>query len=94
MPSNTKVNPIIKVLFILLIFYLTINLVNQQQLIENKNNELAEVQARIAAEVRLSEELRIEKDTLMSDESLERIARSKLGMVKPDERVFVDLNRQ
>ncbi|MCL2058865.1 MAG: septum formation initiator family protein [Oscillospiraceae bacterium] len=94
MPSNTKANPIIKVLFVLLIIYLSINLVNQQQLIENKNSELAGVQAKIAAEVKLSEELRNEKDMLMSDESLERIARDKLGMVKPGERVFVDLNRQ
>ena len=93
MPKKTKVNPIWKVLFILLIVYLSYNLVSQQQLIERKNTELAEVEAKIAAEVQLADELRQEKDTLMSDESLERIARDKLGMVKPGERVFVDLNR-
>ena len=94
MPSKTKVNPILKVLFFLLIFYLSINLVSQQQLIENKSNELAEVKKRIAAEVALLDELRNEKEMLMSDESLERIAREKLGMVKPGERVFIDMNRQ
>jgi cell division protein FtsB len=30
----------------------------------------------------------------MTDESIEKIAHVKLGMVKPGERVFVDLNRQ
>jgi len=93
MPVKTKVNPIWKVMFILLLIYLSLNLVSQQQLIEKKNNELADVEAKIAAEIELSEELQLEKSMLMSDESLERIAREKLGMVKPGERVFVDLNR-
>ena len=94
MPLKTKVNPIWKVLFFLIIFYLSINLVSQQQLIENKNNELADVEKKIAAEIALSDELRVEKDMLMSDESLERIARDKIGMIKPGERVFIDINRQ
>ena len=90
---KARVNPIWKALFVLLILYLSFNLVSQQQLIEKKNSELAEVEAKIAAEARLSDELREEIDMLASDESLERIAREKLGMVKPGERVFVDLNR-
>ena len=94
MSIKTKVNPIWKVLFFLLIFYLTINLISQQQLIENKSRELDAVAKKIAAEISLSGDLQNEKETLMSDESLERIARDKLGMVKPGERVFVDLNRQ
>ena len=93
MHVNTRVNPIWNVLFILLLVYLTLNLVGQQQLIEKKNAELADVKAKIAAEIKLSEELQREKESLMSDESLERIARDKLGMVKPGERVFVDVNR-
>jgi cell division protein FtsL len=93
MTKKAKVNPIWKVLFVLLIVYLSLNLVGQQQLIESKNSELAEVEAKIAAEIAYSEQLRQEKDMMMSDESLERIARYKLGMVKPGERVFVDSNR-
>ena len=93
MSSKARVNPIWKVLFFLMLFYLSINLVSQQQLIENKYNELAEVEKKIAAETALADELRLEKDTLMSDESIERIAREKLGMIKPGERVFVDMNR-
>jgi cell division protein FtsL len=92
--KKTKVSPIWKVLFLLLIAYLSLNLINQQQLIEKKNGELAEVEAKIAAEEKTSAELAREKSMLMSDESLEKIAREKLGMVKPGERVFVDLNRQ
>lgn len=90
---KAKVNPIWKVLFVLLLVYLAVNLIGQQQLIENKNAELAGVEAAIAAEAKQSEVLQRDKDELMSDESLELIAREKLGMVKPGERVFVDLNR-
>ena len=90
---KAKVNPIWKVLFILLTVYLSLNLVSQQQLIEKIDSELADVEARIGAQAKLSEELAREKEMLMSDESLEKIAREKLGMVKPGERVFVDLNR-
>ena len=93
MQVKTKVNPIWMVLFILLIIYLSLNLVSQQQLIENINSELAEVEAKIDAQIKLSDELNREKDMLMSDESIEKIAREKLGMVKPGERVFIDLNR-
>jgi len=91
---KARVNPIWRALFILLIIYLSYNLVSQQQLIDNKNNELADVEAKIAAQIKLSEEMQQEKSNLMSDESLERIAREKLGMVKPGERVFVDMNLQ
>jgi len=94
MNPKAKVNPIWKVLFVLLIIYLSYNLVGQQQLIEKKYAELAEVEAKIAAEAKLSEQLQKEKSMLASDESLEKIAREKLGMVKQGERVFVDLNRQ
>ena len=93
MTKKAKVNPIWYVLFILLIVYLSINLVSQQQLIDSKNAELAEVKARIDAETALYNELIHEKDMLLSDESLEKIAREKLGMVKAGERVFVDVNR-
>ena len=91
--AKNKINPIWKVLFILLIAYLSFNLVSQQQLIETRNAELAAVEAKIAAENKRTETLLKEKDMLMSDESLEKIAREKLGMVKSGERVFVDINR-
>jgi cell division protein FtsB len=34
-----------------------------------------------------------ERDEISSDESIEKIAREKLGMVKDGERVFVDTNK-
>jgi len=92
--KSAKVNPIVTTLFLLLFVYFAASLVSQQSLIESKQAELARVQAQIAREEETAQELEEEKESLMSDESLERIAREKLGMVKPNERVYVDLNRQ
>ena len=92
--SKIKVNPILKVIFILLIAYIVLNFFSQQQLIEKKQHELATVQNQINEEEKLSKSLEREKEMLDSDESLEKIAREKLGMVKPGERVFFDINRQ
>ena len=94
MEKTTKVNPILKVLFILLLAYFVLNLLNQQQLIEKKNYELTSVNNLIKDEEKNLKALEREKEMLNSDESLEKIAREKLGMVKPGERVFFDLNRQ
>ena len=92
--KKTKVNPIFKVLFLLFLAYAVFTFFDQQKLIDDKNYELARVKSQIEVERRNLLDLEKEKDMLMSDESLERIAREKLGMVKPGERVFIDLNRQ
>lgn len=55
--------------------------------------EMKEVQKRIEREKALKQELLRQKDELSSDESIEKIAREKLGMVKDGERIFVDINQ-
>ena len=55
--------------------------------------EMKEVQKRIEREKALKQELLKQKDQMNSDESIEKIAREKLGMVKDGERIFVDINQ-
>ncbi|HOQ76295.1 MAG TPA: septum formation initiator family protein [Thermoclostridium sp.] len=55
--------------------------------------EMKEVQKRIDREKALKQELLKQKDQMNSDESIEKIAREKLGMVKDGERIFVDINQ-
>lgn len=55
--------------------------------------EMKEVQKRIDRDKALRQELLEQKDELNSDESIEKIAREKLGMVKDGERIFVDINQ-
>lgn len=57
------------------------------------NLEIKQLEQKIAKEE--AEKLRLleERDEISSDESIEKIAREKLGMVKDGERVFVDINK-
>jgi len=66
---------------------------DQQRIIDAKKAQIREMKARVEAQARLNEELKKQKEELTSDESIEKIAREKLGMVKRGERLFVDINR-
>lgn len=55
--------------------------------------ELNAIQSRIQKEEALKASLQEQKDAVLSDESIEKIAREKLGMVRDGERVFVDINK-
>lgn len=64
-----------------------------QQIIINKNlAELNELQSKIKEIQKENERLEEEKKSLFTDENMEKIAREKLGMVKPGEKVFVDVD--
>jgi cell division protein DivIC len=56
-------------------------------------HQMNEIQRRIEKEKQTNRELMEQKDEVMSKESIEKLAREKLGMVKDGERVFVDTNR-
>lgn len=57
------------------------------------NLEIKQLEQKIAKEEEEKQRLMEEKDEISSDESIEKIAREKLGMVKDGERVFVDTNK-
>ena len=93
-PTKTSVHPILYAIFFLAIAYFSVSLVSQQRLINQKQAELAKTDAQIEQAQQVAKDLEREQDMLLSDISIERIAREKLGMVKPGERVFIDTNRQ
>ncbi len=82
----------IGVIVLLAIFiYLSYIAVNQQKLLYAKSLELDRIEDKIDEETKLNEELTKEKEMIQSDEYIEKIAREKLGMVKKNERVYVDI---
>jgi cell division protein FtsB len=84
----------IGIFFLLAIFlYLSYIGVSQQKLLDSKVLELARLQDKIEYETKLHEELTKENETIQSDEYIEKIAREKLGMVKKNERVYVDIGK-
>ena len=91
---NKRKKLIIGFIFIIgLIVYLLIIVINQQQLLAARQNELKIMEQKVAQQIRINEELKESLNILGSDEYIEKVAREKLGMLKADEKVFVDINK-
>lgn len=80
-------------ILMIIFIYLAYLAVGQQKLIYAKNLENSRIESKIAEEKKTNEELTKEKETINSDEYIEKVARDKLGMVKKNERVFVDIGK-
>lgn len=81
------------VIIIGLFVYFSYVAVAQQKLLYEKNLDMKTIQDKIAAESKLNEQLKKKKETVNSDEYIEKVAREKLDMVKHGEKVFVDINK-
>ena len=67
----------------------------KQQITLSKNREIAdEYKVKIAEAQTENQNLEDELKQVGSDEYLERVAREKLGLVKANERVFIDITQQ
>ncbi len=67
----------------------------KQQITLSKNREVAEeYRTKIAEAQKSNQKLEDELKQAGTDEYLERIAREKLGLVKANERVFIDITKQ
>ena len=81
-------------LFWLLVFaYAGYVLVQQQFQIHNLNAQANEITSQIEKAQEENDELNAVAESIGTDEYIERIARQKLGFVKPDEQVFVDTSK-
>ena len=76
-----------------LILYFIYFTVWQQVMINRKNKELEELTVKIEEATRESERLQKEIENLSDPEYIEQYARENLGLVRPNERVFVDSNK-
>ena len=82
------------VLFLLVIVYLTINLISAQFELMTKKQELANIQAqkdRLQLEVADTQSL-LEEDR--DEVYIERIARERLGYANPGEKVYIDIQSE
>lgn len=80
------------VLFLGALAYLTYLLISQQGILYAKQAQLDGLNSKIQTEEENKEKLIRQTEEINSNESIEKIAREKLGMVKHGERVFVDVN--
>lgn len=91
---NKRKKPGLGIYILFMIFiYLSYIAADQQKLLRAKNLELEKIENKISEEELLNEELTREKEMIQSDEYKEKVARGKLGMVKKNERIFVDVGK-
>ena len=81
------------VLVFALVLYAGYVLIWQQFTISEKNAEIDALQQQITAASDETDRLKEELEQVNDPEYLERIAREKLGLVRANERVFVDSNK-
>lgn len=79
--------------FGIIVISLVWTLISQQFTISSQNKEINSLEARIQEVQQQSDNLKQQVDNLENPEYIERIAREQLGLVRPNERVFVDSNK-
>ncbi|MCI5970094.1 MAG: septum formation initiator family protein [Clostridia bacterium] len=67
-------------------------LIKQQGEINYYNKKISKLKSDIKTEEKLSKELEEKSAIYSSDYYIEKIARDELGLVMPDEKVFIDAN--
>ena len=77
-------------LFVVLVVYATITFFKQQKILNTYKVQARTVKSQIAEATEYQEELNEKKININSNEYIEKIAREKLGMYMPNERVYVD----
>ena len=77
-------------IFIVFSFYISITLINQQIALNRYNEEQAKLTKQIQKEKEYNEELVAKKENVNSEEFIEEMAREKLDMYLPTEKVYVD----
>lgn len=73
--------------------YFTWTFVGQEQIIREKQSQIASINQKIDDEKSKNADLKKQKELVNSSEYIEKVAREKLGMVKPGEKIFVDVNK-
>lgn len=91
--KKSGTNLIGKGILILLIAYFAWQLIDQQVKINSCNKLIAEIEKKTEEEKNKSELLIKEKNEIDTEQYVEKTARKKLGLLKKNEKVFVDINR-
>ena len=82
-----------KLAFFIIILYAVFTIVNQQQALDQYTKNASELQAQIQEQNDYKKELTAKKDNVNSLEFIEQMAREKLDMYLPNEKVYIDQGR-
>lgn len=79
-----------KIVFIAILIYAIITFIKQQKILNTYETQAESLETQIAEATEYQKELNEEKENVNSSEYIEAIARDKLDMYLPNERVYVD----
>ncbi len=88
MKKNKKI--LRNLLIIAIIIYVAFVLIDQQKTLNEYSKNTEELNQQIASEKATNEELNEQKENVNSLEFIEEMAREKLDMYHPNERIYVD----
>ena len=88
MKKNKKI--LRNLLIIAIIIYIAFVFINQQKTLNQYSKNTEELNQQIASEKATNEDLNQEKDNVNSLDFIEEMAREKLDMYHPNERVYID----
>lgn len=82
-----------KILIGIIFAYAISIFVSQQKMLNSYNSEIKKYETQIAKEEETQESLTKIKEDVNSPEYIEQVAREKLGMYLPNERVYIDIGK-
>ena len=88
MMKNKKIYK--RLLIFAVAIYVIFTLINQQKALNQYSKNSEELSAQIEEEKQYNQELSKKKDDVNSLDFIEQMAREKLGMYYPNERVYID----
>ena len=88
MKKNTKIYR--NILILIIGVYVVLTLFNQQKILNQYNQDNKDLAQKIEQEKETKEELAKKKEDVNSLDFIEKIAREKLDMYYPNERVYID----
>ena len=89
--KNRKKNTLVKyICIIIVLFYVAYILINQQLTLNDYTKTSDNLSAQIEAQVSNKEDLQKEKENIDSLEFIEKMAREKLDMYYPNEKIYID----
>ena len=80
-----------KILFLFIAIYAISVFTSQQKMLNTYRADIKAYEEKKEAETQTKEELLAMKENLTSTEYIEKVAREKLGMYLPNERVYIDI---
>ncbi len=84
-------NILIKLTLLVIILYLIVTFVNQQKKINSHNSTIDYLSSKIDEQKEYKQELNSVNENINSPEYIEGVARDKLNMYMPNERVYIDI---